>query len=121
MTDRMAPMTKAHPKDLGLVDGTGPSDSTGACIDGAPISGACVDVRLPEDVVAEPTASIRTDLLGAAPPETTGNVVARHTGCHAELTRAALSVLARCELLRWSRPLPTRSSVVVSSRSDRTE
>jgi hypothetical protein len=114
-------MTKAHPKDPGLVDRTGPSDCIAACIDGAPVWGACADARPPEDVVAEPTGFIRTDLLGAASPDSIGNAVARHTGCHADLTRAALSVLARCELLRWSRPFPTRSSGLLRSRSDGTE
>ena len=57
-------------------------------------SPACADACLSEDVVAELTKCIRTNLDCADVCDTTGRVLSRHTGYDANLTPAVLDACA---------------------------
>jgi hypothetical protein len=79
---------------LGGVD----RDALARCIDEcftcAQTCTACADACLSEDMVAELTKCIRTNLDCADICDTTGRVLSRHTGYDANLTRAALEACA---------------------------
>ncbi|WP_397427834.1 four-helix bundle copper-binding protein [Pseudarthrobacter equi] len=61
-----------------------------ACLDCSQACTACADVCLSEDMVAELTKCIRTDLDCADICTTTGNILSRHTDYDNNLTRAVL-------------------------------
>ncbi len=83
-------MLETYPGDLGGVD----RDKLGACIEAciecAQACTACADACLSEQMVAELTKCIRTDLDCSDICGSTANVLSRHTGYDANVTRAAL-------------------------------
>jgi hypothetical protein len=87
-------MLDAYPADLGLVD----RDALAACIDAcfacAQVCTACADACLSEEMIADLTKCIRTDLDCADLCDTAGRVLSRHTGYDANLTRAVLQACA---------------------------
>lgn len=90
-------MLETYPADLGGVD----RDKLGACIEAciecAQACTACADACLSEEMVSELIKCIRTDLDCADICASTGNVLSRHTGYDANVTRAALeSCRAAC-------------------------
>ena len=68
-------MLDAYPKDLGQVDRTRLEACIAACFECAQVCTACADACLAEDVVADLTKCIRTNLDCADVCETTGRVV----------------------------------------------
>ena len=87
-------MLETYPKDLGGVDRDAFRACIEACVECAQAYTACADACLSEDVVAELTTCIRTDLDCADVCETTGRVLSRHTGYDANVTRAVLEACA---------------------------
>jgi hypothetical protein len=87
-------MLDAYPADLGQVD----RDALAACIDAcfscAQVCTACADACLSEEMVADLTKCIGTDLDCADLCDTTGRVLSRHIGYDANLTRAVLQACA---------------------------
>ncbi|SDQ19415.1 four-helix bundle copper-binding protein [Quadrisphaera sp. DSM 44207] len=94
MSTTTARMLQAHPKDLGGVDQEKLRACIDACFECAQVCTACADACLSEDMVAELTTCIRTDLDCADVCVTTGRVLSRHTGYDANLTRAVLQACA---------------------------
>lgn len=88
-------MLDTYPKDLGGIDRDKWADCIQACFICAHTCTACADACLSEDMVAELTSCIRTDLDCADICATTGAVLSRHTGYDANLTKA---VLAACRV-----------------------
>src|SRR5690625_5287281 len=86
----IAEMLRSYPKDLGHVDQKALVECIEACVECAQACTACADACLSEDMVAELTKCIRTDLDCADICETTGRVLSRHTGYDANLTRAVV-------------------------------
>ena len=91
---RAAEMLDAYPKDLGGVDRGALVECIEACVECAQACTACADACLSEDMVADLVKCIRTDLDCADICVTTGNVLSRHTGYDAVLTRAVLQACA---------------------------
>ena len=87
-------MLEAYPKDLGGIDKDTWADCIAACFECAQVCTACADACLGEDMVADLTTCIRTDLDCADVCAATGNVLSRHTGYDANLTRAVLEACA---------------------------
>ncbi|MFF0942817.1 four-helix bundle copper-binding protein [Kocuria sp. CPCC 205300] len=83
-------MLETYPKDLGGVDQQKLAECISACFECAQTCTACADACLSEDMVAELTKCIRTNLDCADICATTGNVLSRHTGYDADLTRTVL-------------------------------
>jgi hypothetical protein len=87
-------MLNAYPSDLGQID----KDALARCIDACYACGqactACGDACLSEEMVADLTKCIRTDLDCADICDATGRVLSRHTGYDASLTRAVLQACA---------------------------
>ncbi len=87
-------MLDSYPADLGGID----RDALAACIDAclacAQACTACADACLSEEMVAELVRCIRTDLDCADICAATANVLSRHTGYDANVTRAALEACA---------------------------
>ncbi|GAB2526397.1 four-helix bundle copper-binding protein [Paramicrobacterium agarici] len=83
-------MLDTYPKDLGDVDRAALSKCITACRECAQACAACADACLSEDMVAELTKCIRSNLDCAEICTTTGDVLSRHTGYDANLTRAIL-------------------------------
>jgi len=89
-----ADMLRTHPKDLGGVDREKLVACIQACFDCAQACTACADACLGEDMVADLTTCIRTNLDCADVCDTTGRVLSRPTGDDAGLTRAVLQACA---------------------------
>jgi hypothetical protein len=89
-----ADMLGTYPKDLGGIDRSALIACIDACVECAQACTACADACLSEDVVAELTTCIRTNLDCADVCDTTGRVLSRHTGYDADLTRAVLEACA---------------------------
>jgi hypothetical protein len=87
-------MLEAYPKDLGDVDKDKLAACIEACFECAQTCTACADACLSEDMVAELTKCIRTNLDCADICATTGNALSRHTGYDANITRAFLEACA---------------------------
>lgn len=87
-------MLDAHPKDLGGIDKEKLAECMAACFECAQTCTACADACLGEDMVADLTTCIRTDLDCADICVATGNVLSRRTGYDAEVTRALLEACA---------------------------
>ncbi|UZX04775.1 four-helix bundle copper-binding protein [Arthrobacter sp. CDRTa11] len=84
----------AYPKDLGDIDQHKLAECIAACYACSQACTACADACLSEDMVAELTKCIRTDLDCADICTTTGNILSRHTGYDANITRAMLQACA---------------------------
>jgi hypothetical protein len=89
-----AAMLDTYPTDLGGVDTKALAACIDACVDCAQACTACADACLSEDMVAELTKCIRTNLDCADICDATGRVLSRHTGYDANLTRAVLQTCA---------------------------
>jgi hypothetical protein len=85
-----AEMLDSYPADLGGVDKQKLVSCIEACLDCTQVCTACADACLSEQVVAELTKCIRTNLDCADISGATGRVLSRHTGYDANLTRAVL-------------------------------
>lgn len=85
-----AEMLRTYPKDLGRVDQKALVACIEACIECAQSCTACADACLSEEMVAELTKCIRTNLDCTDLCDATARVLSRHTGYDANLTRAAL-------------------------------
>lgn len=83
-------MLDTYPKDLGNLDKDKLAACIQACFECAQTCTACADACLSEDMVADLTKCIRTNLDCADICATTGNVLSRHTGYDANVTRAVL-------------------------------
>ncbi len=91
-------MLRTYPKDLGSIDQAALAASIDACFECAQTCTACADACLAEDMVADLTKCIRTNLDCADICATTGNVLSRHTGYDANLTRTIVEAcLAACK------------------------
>lgn len=87
-------MLKAYPQDLGHIDEDKLAACIEACFECAQACTACADACLSEDMVADLTKCIRTNLDCADICATTGNTLSRHTGYDANITRAFLEACA---------------------------
>lgn len=83
-------MLESYPRDLGHVDRRKLEACIAAAQECAQVCTACADACLSEEMVAELTKCIRTNLDCADVCETTARVLSRHTGYDAHLTRAVL-------------------------------
>ncbi|MFG1697171.1 four-helix bundle copper-binding protein [Nonomuraea sp. NPDC049309] len=95
MTLQVSEMLSTYPKDLGDVDQARLTACIEACMRCAQACTACADACLSEDTVGELTKCIRTNLDCADICETTGQVLSRHTGYDANITRAILEACAQ--------------------------
>lgn len=93
MTHHVQSMLETYPKDLGDIDKTKLADCIEACFECSQTCTACADACLSEEKVAELVKCIRTNLDCADICATTGNVLSRHTGYDANITRG---ILAAC-------------------------
>lgn len=87
-------MLENYPKDLGDIDREKLAACIQACFECSQTCTACADACLSEDMVAELTKCIRSDLDCADICATTGNILSRHTGYDANVTRAVLEACA---------------------------
>ena len=83
-------MLRTHPKDLGDLDQAALLACIQACVDCAQACSACADACLSEDMIADLTKCVRTNLDCADLCETTGRILSRRTGYDANVTRATL-------------------------------
>lgn len=90
MTHHVTSMLETYPKGLGGVDEEKLAACIEACFQCAQICTACADACLSEDMVAELTKCIRTNLDCADLCEATGRVLSRHTGYDANITLDAI-------------------------------
>jgi hypothetical protein len=88
-------MLDTYPMDLGGVDKRALAACIEACFDCSQACTACADACLSEEMVAELTKCVRTDLDCADMCDTTGRILSRHTGYDANLTRAVLQACAQ--------------------------
>ena len=87
-------MLETYPKDLGNIDQDKLAKCIAACFECEQVCTACADACLSEDMVAELTKCIRTNLDCAKQCATTGRALSRHTGYDANLNRAFLEACA---------------------------
>jgi len=87
-------MLDTYPADLGGIDRQRLTACIEACFECAHACTACADACLSEEMVAQLTTCIRTNLDCADVCGTTGRVLSRHTGYDANLTRAVLEACA---------------------------
>lgn len=90
MTSQANSMLETYPKDLGGVDRQKVAECIEACFECAQACTACADACLSEDMVAELTTCIRTNLDCADICAAAGAVLSRRTGHNATITRAVL-------------------------------
>jgi hypothetical protein len=87
-------MLDTYPADLDGIDKQALAACIEACFACTQTCTACADACLSEDMVADLTKCIRTNLDCADICDTTGRVLSRHTGYHANLTRAVVEACA---------------------------
>lgn len=87
-------MLATYPADLGRVDREKLRACIEACVSTSQTCTACADACLSENVVEDLTRCIRTDLDCADICQTTANVLSRHTGFDANVTRAIVGACA---------------------------
>lgn len=87
-------MLETYPQDLGGADRQKLQECIEACFECQQACTACADACLSEDMVAQLTTCIRTNLDCADICGTTGRALSRHTGYDANLTRAFLEACA---------------------------
>ena len=95
MTHQVTSMLETYPQDLGHIDKQKLAECITACFECAQTCTACADACLSEDMVAELTKCIRTNLDCADICAATGNVLSRHTGYDANITRSVLEACQR--------------------------
>jgi hypothetical protein len=83
-------MLATYPKDLGKLDQAKLAACVEACLECAQACTACADACLSEEMVVELTKCVRTNMDCSDVCFTTANVLSRHTGYDANLTRAVL-------------------------------
>ncbi|GAB2518494.1 four-helix bundle copper-binding protein [Paramicrobacterium agarici] len=83
-------MVESYPKDLGGIDRDALVSCIEACLECTQSCTACADACLSEDGVAELRTCIRSNLDCSDICATTANVLSRHTGYDANLTRSVL-------------------------------
>ncbi len=90
-------MLEAYPKDVGGLDRRTLQECIEACYQCAQACTACAHACLSEDMVADLTKCIRSNLDCADICDATGRVLSRHTGYDADLTRVLLEAcVAAC-------------------------
>jgi hypothetical protein len=94
MTETITKMLNTHPAQIDI-DQQLLAECLAACFECAQTCTACADACLSEDMVADLTKCIRTNLDCADVCETTGRVLSRHTGYDANITRAVLQACAQ--------------------------
>ncbi|TGN64589.1 four-helix bundle copper-binding protein [Nocardioides eburneiflavus] len=94
MSTTTTEMMKTHPTQS-TIDRDLLAGCVAACVECAQACTACADACLGEEMVAELTTCIRTDLDCADICETTGRVLSRQTGYNASTTRAVLQACAQ--------------------------
>jgi hypothetical protein len=87
-------MLETYPQDLGGIDRAALTTCIEACLECAQACTACADACLSEQSVQQLTTCVRTNLDCADICSTTGQVLSRHTGYDANLTRAVLQACA---------------------------
>lgn len=87
-------MLKSYPKDLGDIDTAKLTKAIQALIECAQACTACADACLSEKSVADLTKCIRSNLDCADACSATANILSRHTGYDANITRALLEASA---------------------------
>jgi hypothetical protein len=89
-------MLDTYPADLGRVDRQALAACIDACFDCAQACTACADACLSEspERLVELGKCIRSDLDCAAICDATGQILSRHTGYDANITRAVLDACA---------------------------
>jgi Domain of Unknown Function (DUF326) len=90
----VAKMLDSYPKGMGGIDRQKLQECIEACVECAQACTACADACLSEEMVAQLTTCIRTNLDCADVCDATGRVLSRHTGYDANLTRAVLEACA---------------------------
>ena len=89
MTETITKMMETYPAEINT-DRQLLAECVKACFECAQACTACADACLSEDMVAELTKCIRSNLDCADICDTTGRVLSRHTGYDANITRAVL-------------------------------
>ena len=87
-------MLTTYPKDLGDIDTARLTQTIGRLIECAQACTACADACLSEDNVADLTKCVRSNLDCADACSATANILSRHTGYDANITRAFLEACA---------------------------
>lgn len=91
-------MLETYPNEIGEVDADKLSQTIHTLIECAQACTACADACLGEDSVANLTTCIRSNLDCADVCSTTANVLTRHTGYDATVTRTQLEAcVAACK------------------------
>lgn len=83
-------MLDAYPKGLADIDKPNLANCIQSCFECAQTCTACADACLSEDMVAELTKCIRTNLDCADLCVVAGSILSRHTGDDPEINRAVL-------------------------------
>ncbi len=98
MSHVITEMLETTPATIGI-DRDLLAECIAACVECAQACTACADACLSEEMVADLTTCIRTNLDCADMCTTTARVLSRHTGYDADLTRAVLQACAQvCKL-----------------------
>ncbi|GAA1130058.1 four-helix bundle copper-binding protein [Nocardioides aquiterrae] len=87
-------MLKTYPKDLGGIDTAKLTQTIQSLIECAQACTACADACLSEDNVADLTKCVRSNLDCADACSATANILSRHTGYDANITRTFLEACA---------------------------
>ncbi|ABK05633.1 protein of unknown function DUF326 (plasmid) [Arthrobacter sp. FB24] len=90
MSHHVSAMLNAHPQADPAMSRDSLAGCIAACFECAQTCTACADACLGEDMVAELTTCIRTDLDCADVCAATGNLLSRQTGGQSPITLAAL-------------------------------
>lgn len=94
MTETITKMLNTHPAPIDI-DQELLTECLAACFECAQACTACADACLSEDMVADLTTCIRTNLDCADICGATGRVLSRRTGYDANLTRTVLQACAQ--------------------------
>ena len=94
MTETITKMLNTHPAPIDI-DQELLTECLVACLECAQACTTCADACLSEDMVADLTTCIRTNLDCADICEATGRVLSRRTGYDANLTRTVLQTCAQ--------------------------
>ncbi|MFE6647712.1 four-helix bundle copper-binding protein [Nocardioides sp. NPDC057772] len=87
-------LLKTYPKELGGIDTAQLAKTIQSLVECGQACTACADACLSEDGVADLATCIRTNLDCADACSATANILSRHTGYDANLTRAFLEACA---------------------------
>ncbi|WP_043471969.1 four-helix bundle copper-binding protein [Arthrobacter sp. Rue61a] len=90
MTHHISAMINSHPGAAGGMDKEKLAECIAACFECAQVCSSCADACLGEDMVAELTTCIRTDLDCTDICGATGTILSRQTGTNTDIVRAML-------------------------------